>query len=209
MLVSPEQAAFNQTQVQKRSDAVANAICSAIPDSERLAALDYGCGPGHIGLRLAGDFRRMFLADSDPDAVASAADASRGLDNVSSLVLDLSIPTALPPDLRVDVVFSCLSWHHVRDLDHLLDTLPIIAPGGRLMVVDMDADGGAYHADLPGFDGVHGFDRDELRERLTSHGYTDVTIADVWASQKWVAGTLTDLSLFMLQARIPPVPPPT
>ena len=203
MLLSPAQTAFNQVQAQARSDAVAEAIRAAVPDATSLTALDYGCGAGPIGLRLAGHFRHVILTDVDPVAVAAATDAARGVANVDTRVLDLSVKPGASLGVHVDAVFSCLSWHHVRDLDTLLDMLPTVAPDGRLFVADMDQDGGAYHRDLPDFDGVDGFDRDELCERLRQHGYTDITITDLWRSQKWVAGALTDLSLFMMQARIP------
>ncbi|MCL2653728.1 MAG: class I SAM-dependent methyltransferase [Propionibacteriaceae bacterium] len=204
MQLSPEQAAFNQSQAQARSDAVAAAIRDATPEAGALTALDYGCGSGPIGLRLANHFQHVTLADVYPDVVAGAIEAARDASNVDVRLLDLSTKDGVPEDLCVDVVLSCLSWHHVRDLDVLLEALPLVAPGGRLFVADMDFDGGAYHADLPDFDGVQGFDRDDLRQRLERHGYGDVRVSDLWRSQKWITGKLTDLSLFMMQARIPP-----
>lgn len=201
MILTPQQAAFNKAQADARSETVADAIRRAVPDGGDLVVLDYGSGPGHIGLRLASHFKRVIMADPDAAALAVASEAARGMPNVSTYVLgagDVGLT-----DLRADVVVSSLAWHHVRDLDTLLDTLPVVAPGGLLLVADMDADGGAYHVEIPDFDGVNGFDRAELCGRLVKHGYTDVTIQDLFHGQKWLAGRLTDLSLFMLQARIP------
>jgi len=193
---------FNKANAAARSDAVAAAIREATPCGAEQDALDYGCGPGHIGLRLAGHFATIILADPDLDALAQAGAASANLQGVTTMALDL---TAGPPPagLRADVVFSCLSWHHVHNLDALLEALPAVAPGGQLLVADMDPDGGAYHAELPDFHGVHGFDRDELKGSLQSHGYQGVAIADLWQGEKWVAGKLAPMSLFLLQARIP------
>ena len=193
---------YNQANVAARSDAVAAAIRAATPESSQLVAMDYGCGPGHIGLRLADHFGELILVDPDPDALAQAAAASSRLPNVTTLKLDLSAD-APPTGLRVDVVFSCLSWHHVVRLDALLDALPHVAPGGRLFVADMDPDGGAYHSELPDFDGVDGFDRAELAGRLRGHGYQQVSVDDLWTGSKWIAGKLTPMSLFLLQARLP------
>ena len=203
MIPSPaEQDARNLAHQQARSDAVAAAIRAAIPDAAGLTALDYGCGPGRIGLRLADHFAGVILVDVDPEAVAQAEQAASGTPNASTLVLDLAA-TAPPPELRADVIVSSLAWHHVLDLDALLETLPVIAAGGRLLVADMDADGGAYHADRPDFDGVHGFDRADLVARVASHGYAKVTIADLWRGDKWVGGALVPVSLFLLSAHIP------
>ena len=197
-----QRAEFNQANAAARSDAVAAAIRLATPDASQLVAMDYGCGPGYIGLRLADHFAEVILVDPDPEALAQAAAASSQLPNVTTMMLDL---TAEPPPagLRADVVLSCLSWHHVTRLDSLLDALPRVAPGGLLYVADMDPDGGAYHAELPDFDGVDGFDRGELAGRLRDHGYQQVGVDDLWTGSKWVAGKLAPMSLFLLRARIP------
>jgi len=201
MILTPQQAAFNKSQADARSETVADAIRSAVPDGADLVALDYGSGPGHIGLRLADHFRHIILADPDAAALAVAAEAARDLPNVSLSLLGAGDDGLTA--LRADVVVSSLAWHHVRDLDTLLDALPVVAPAGQLLVADMDQDGGAYHVEIPDFDGVDGFDRTELCSRLVKHGYLDVTIRDLFEGQKWIAGQLVDLSLFMLQARIP------
>ena len=197
-----ERNAFNEENGRNRSQAVAAAIRLATPDGPALTALDYGCGPGHIGLRLADHFAHVTLVDVDSEAVAQAADAAANMANITPLTLDLSVD-APPTDLCVDVVFSCLAWHHVTNLGALLAALAIVSPGGRLFVAEMYPDGGAYHAELPDFDGVDGFDPDALAALLAKHGYTDVATKDLWTGQKWVAGSLTTMKLFMLEARLP------
>jgi len=187
-----------------RSEAVAAAVRRAVPDSAGLTLLDYGCGPGHIGLRLADDFGRIILADVDPVVLAQAADAAGGLSQVETRLMDLTVQA--PADLRADVVVSCMSWHHLPDLAPLLEALPLVAPGGRLLVADMDADGGAYHRDNPEFAWITGFDRAELAHTVVGHGYRDVVITDLWQGQKWINGQLTPISLFWLQALIPVAP---
>ena len=197
-----ELVAINQANAAARSDAVASAIRKVTPGASTLTAMDYGCGLGQVGLQLVDHFAHIILADPDLDALSQAATASSGMPGISIMPLDLSVGSP-PPDLRVDVILSCLSWHHVLNLDTLLETLPSVSPGGQLLVAEMDFDGGAYHAELPDFKGVDGFDRGELKGRLHRHGYLKVSVADLWQGQKWVAGKLTAMSLFLLQARIP------
>jgi len=100
-------------------------------------------------------------------------------------------------------VVSSLAWHHVSDLDALLDALCVVAPGGRLFVADLDADGGAYHAMVPGFHGHDGFDRDDLVAMVGRHGCTDVSIGDLWRGERWRADVLVPMSIFFLSARLP------
>jgi len=197
------QAAENVVHGAARSDAVAAAVRRAVPDGRELTLLDYGCGPGHIGLRLTDYFARVILADVDPAAIDLARTAAAGRANVEVRVMDLT--HQIPTGLRADVVVSCLAWHHIRDLDPLLAALPHVAPGSRLLVADMDADGGAYHADNPEFADITGFDRAALERTLARHHYHDITAGDLWQSQKWVAGRLTPLSLFLLQAVVPAI----
>jgi len=201
---SPEHLAANAAHGAARSDAVAAAVLRVVPDGAGLTLLDYGCGPGHIGLRLVGHFARIIMADVDPAMVEQAAAAAQGLADVDTRVVDLT--AQVPADLRADVVVSCLAWHHVAHLDVLLDAVAAVAPGGRLVVADMDADGGAYHADNPAFAWITGYHRAELVQTVTRHGYADVTVADLWQGAKWINQRLTPLSLFLLQAVIPARP---
>ncbi len=185
----------------ERTSAIVGAIAQAVPAAAASTLLDYGCGTGRAGLALADRFGRVVLADNDDAAVAAARVAAVGRTNVSVRRLDLT--RELPDDVRADVVASALSWHHVHDLDALLDAITLVAPGGRLLVADMDEDGGAYHADEPGFDGVDGFDRTELAALVERHGYADVSVADLWQGTKWRSGTPVPMSLFFLSAVIP------
>ncbi|MDR2974111.1 MAG: class I SAM-dependent methyltransferase [Propionibacteriaceae bacterium] len=191
----------NAVNAAARSDVIAAAVAQSVPESNTLSVLDYGCGPGHIGVRLAGHFAHVVLADVDAQAVDQACAASSDLANTSVRWLDLT--DVVPSDLHVDVVVSSLSWHHIPDLGSLLEALPQVADGGRLFVIDMDDDGGAYHADHPEYAGITGFDRDALAGLLRGHGYVNVTITDLWKGEKWVADKLVPMSLFLIQARIP------
>jgi len=184
-----------------RSDAIAAAVRRAVPSAGSLTLLDYGCGPGHIGLRLAGDFGRVIMADTDPVVAEQARAAGAGLGNVEVRVMDLT--RTVPPDVRADVVVSSLSWHHIADLDGLLEAYPLVAPGGRLLVADLDYDGGAYHAGQPEFAHIVGYHRAELVELVGRHGYGGVAVADLWRGTKWIAGRRTPVSLFLLTAAIP------
>ena len=79
-----------------------------------------------------------------------------------------------------DVAWSSMALHHVHDLDALLTSVAEhLADGGRLAIADLESDpGGAFHADRAGFDGHHGFDRDDLAEQITRAGFVDVGFVD-------------------------------
>jgi hypothetical protein len=73
-----------------------------------------------------------------------------------------------------------MAFHHVRDVDALLQSVAgLLVDGGRLAVADLDEDpDGAFHADKAGFDGHHGFDRQRLAEQLAGAGFADVGFVD-------------------------------
>jgi 2-polyprenyl-3-methyl-5-hydroxy-6-metoxy-1,4-benzoquinol methylase len=207
---TPEEQAFNDRSVAERSDVIAAAVRAEVPDAAGATVIDYGCGAGHVGLRLAGHFGRVIMIDSAAEAVAearaavAAARAEGRAENVSVMELDLVEGAA--PGLSADVVVSSLSWHHIQDLRSLLAALARLAPGGQLIVADMDADGGAFHVHVPGFDGHHGFDREALTALVVEAGCSQVRVRDLWQGDRWLDGELVPMSVFLLSARLPEAP---
>ncbi|GAB2456469.1 class I SAM-dependent methyltransferase [Xylanimonas ulmi] len=197
-----EHLAHNERAGARRSDAIAAGVRAHLgAAASAWTALDYGCGPGHVGLRLTDTFARVVLADVDPDALGAARAAAQGHPRVEVREVDLT--REVPADLHADVVVSSMSWHHIRDLDAVADAVARVAPGGRLFVADLDADGGAFHRDHPSFDGHDGFERGALADLLAGHGYADLAVEDAWRGERYTSVGLTPMSLFLLTARIP------
>lgn len=180
-----------------RSDAIAAAIRAAVPHLPH--GMDYGCGPGHIGLRLLDHFDRLSLVDTSADAVTALADSTAGLPSAQAFTLDLTVQEAPEP---VDCAFASMSLHHIPDTEAVLDGLAgAVRPGGWLLVADFDADNGELHCAEPEFDGHHGFDRQALAVRIASHGFTEPTVSDVWAGRRWSGDSLVDYSVFLITAQ--------
>ena len=195
-----ERDAFNSAQGAARSDAIAAAIRSRIA-RPGLTALDYGAGPGHVGLRLADDFARVTLADVDAQVLDVARVNAAGAENVDVVHLDLADGGV--PDARFDVVISSMAWHHLGSPRAVADAIAGIAPGGTLYLADMDQDDGAYHRDELGFSGLDGLDRDATAKLLTAHGHTVVSVDDVWQGERWTSAGVIPVSVFLLTAAVP------
>ncbi|MDR1153069.1 MAG: class I SAM-dependent methyltransferase [Bifidobacteriaceae bacterium] len=181
----------------ERSDAVAGAIRRETPPG--LTGMDYGCGSGNVGLRLADHFASMDLVDISAEAIAALAERVAGHRSSRAYILDL---TRDDPPGQVDCVIASMSFHHVRETNRLLDGLAhAIAPGGLLIVVDMDADNGEFHSAKHDFAGHDGFDRAALARQIAEHGFAVTRVCDVWSGQRWAADTLIDYSVFMIIAR--------
>lgn len=187
----------NEAWAEERSKAVAAAIRATVPRG--LSGMDYGCGPGHVGLRLADHFATLALIDADPHVVEELAEKVAGRPSLRTHELDL---TRQPSIEQVDCVFASMSFHHVRHTTALLDGIAnTIRPGGWLVIADFDTDQGQLHSAEPGFDGHHGFDRSTLAAEVAAHGFVDICVADVWAGQRWCGDLLVDYSMFLLTAR--------
>jgi SAM-dependent methyltransferase len=76
---------------------------------------------------------------------------------------------------RYGLIVSLLALHHVADVPSTLLALRrLLAAGGDLVLLDLDAEDGTFHDD-PGFDGPHGFDREALRALVVASGLRTVT----------------------------------
>ena len=148
---------------------MAEAIRREVPFRPGMRALEYGCGTGLLGFALAPFPGELTLADASDGMldVLRGKIAATGAHKMSAVKLDLIADA--PPAARYDLVCLLMVLHHIPDTDAILRRFhAILAPGGRLCVGDLDAEGGAFHG--PGFDGHNGFDRDALAARRAPPG---------------------------------------
>jgi len=102
------------------------------------AALDAGCGAGHLAFRLARRFRRVCAADPSTAMVRTTLQEARrqGLEHIEGIEAPAD---ALP---CADGCFECVatrfSAHHWYDLPgSLREMRRVLQPGGRLLVIDL------------------------------------------------------------------------
>lgn len=97
---------------------------------------DLGAGTGELAATLAPHVARVLAIDDSPAMLASARQRLAGLDNVEL------VPGALEqvpiPDGAVHLAFAVLVLHHLAEPGRAIaEAARILAPGGRLVVVDM------------------------------------------------------------------------
>ena len=96
-------------------------------------AIDLGCGPGRQAVLLAGRFEQVEAVDLSGPMIELAR-ARRARPNITYLQADLH---NVGQAGRYDCVLSLRTLHHVPDLHAALNHLKtLVAPGGRLVVVD-------------------------------------------------------------------------
>ncbi len=171
---------------EARQVAVAEAIRQALGSDGGLRALDIGGGTGRLSILLADAVDSVVVTDPSAGMVQVAQQriAEAGLGNrLRAVRADLATDSL---DGTYDVAWSSLALHHVPDLDALLQALAaLLVDGGRLFIADLEEDvDGAFHADKVDFAGHHGFNRDDLTDRLSAAGFRDVSFTDVTSITK-------------------------
>jgi len=112
------------------------AILSLLPKEWHIA--DLGCGTGETTAKIASSFERVFAIDREEAMIDAAKARLQAHSNVSIHQADLS---ALPlEDGAIDAAYCILVLHHIRSLKPVfLEIERVLKPGGRVVIVDMQA----------------------------------------------------------------------
>jgi ubiquinone/menaquinone biosynthesis C-methylase UbiE len=131
--------------VGRRNARQANEIAGVGADDH---VIDIGCGPGNAARRAARRGARVTGVDPSQAMLRVARAVSRG--NAGIVWAEGSAEAIPVPDGAATLVWSLATVHHWRDVTRgLAEVLRVLAPGGRLLVVERrsppDATGVAGH----------------------------------------------------------------
>lgn len=192
--VFDEMAARYDTEERDRvAGVIADKLRQSLGQCGDKTGLDYGCGTGLVGLRLAGCFKTLLMVDAAPGMVAQVRrkiEAGR-LANVEALCADFS--RTVPAGLCVDVVIMAQVLLHIPDTLGILRRLhSVLNPGGRLLAVDFDRDEGIVHEKVHG-----GFVQADLMALAKRAGFSGARAETFYRGQNLFMGR--DASLFLLE----------
>jgi predicted methyltransferase len=162
----------------QKPDEVVHAL--ALPAGARVA--DLGSGGGYFTFRLAdavGPTGRVFAVDVDKDLLEYVAEEAkeRGYANVEGIEAAFDDPR-LPAD-GVDLLFTCNTYHHLKDRTSYFERLkPRLRPGGRIAVVEHSPGGWLM--------GSHATGTDVIRGELEAAGYRLVAQHDFLPRQSFL-----------------------
>ena len=188
----------------RRTRDVADAMRRRLASRSWCRALDFGAGTGALSLLLADLFDEVVLVDTSLGMLEVARGKIRALDagqhaRLVTRQMDLTAGDVLLEPF--DVVYSLMALHHVADVSALLDTLRNLAnPGARLLIADLAAEDGSYHADDSNFGGHHGFDEHVLRSELAASGWLPLSHSTVHVVHRAVDGLDRAYPVFLAEA---------
>ena len=185
----------------ERARVVADAIRKAIPLSNNMKALEYGCGTGLLSFALQTDLGDITLADTSQGMldVLTEKIADANVTNMHPVRLDLE--TEPIPSERFDLTYSLMTLHHIHDIKKILNKFhDLLLPHGYLLIADLDQEDGSFHTD--GMTDIHkGFDRLELQKTVEDIGFGNVEFSTVYEIQKKIGNEEKAFPVFLMTAK--------
>ena len=185
----------------ERARVVADAIRKAVPLSDTMNALEYGCGTGLLSFALQEELGKITLADTSQGMldVLSEKIASASVINMHPIRLDLS--TDPLPAEKYHITYSLMVLHHVHDAKGVLSKFyDVLELKGYLIVADLDKEDGSFHTD--GTTDIHeGFERSELQKWVEAAGFGNVRFSTAYEIKKQVNGKEKKFPVFLMVAQ--------
>ena len=166
------------------SEAISAYIRKRIDRDQRLTALELGAGTGTLSIMLEKEFSRIDLLDGTLEMV----------DRMQTKLKEMGLYHLVPvhqsfeefnPIKTYDVVYSAMFLHNIIDTEFVLKRLYDLTNGsGKVFLCDLYSEDGRFHPHTA--EGVyhHGFDPDDLANRMKKIGFTINNIQTVYNFDK-------------------------
>ncbi len=159
-------------------------------------ALEIGAGTGLVGLQLLPKLSKVVFEDTSEamlNVLKQKLTGDEAVEIVHGEVFEYT-------KQDIDLVFSCMAFHHIPDIDSTLKHLyNITNAGARIVVGDIRTEDGSFHR----FEPIphKGFDTEELAAKFTQAGFK-VLSTDTYNTLKRerVPGVMSAYDQFMLIA---------
>ena len=174
----------------------ADALMREITLEKQWKALEIGAGTGLVGLQLLPKLSTVVFEDTSEAMLSVLKQKLTGDEAVEIVHGEVFEYTKQD----IDLVFSCMAFHHIPDIDSTLKHLyNITNAGARIVVGDLRTEDGSFHR----FEPIphKGFDTEELAAKFTQAGFKVLSTATYnTLKRERVAGVVSDYGQFMLIA---------
>lgn len=157
---------------QAIASAVFKTIVSRIALLKHMDILDFGCGTGLLGFKIAPLVRSVSGVDLSEKMIEQLETKNTAEIRIETFCRDIMDE---PLEKRFEGIVSSMAMHHVEDTAALFRTFyDHLKRGGFVAIADLEAEDGTFHSH--GNDGVHhfGFEREALRAIIENAGFESV-----------------------------------
>lgn len=141
-----------------------------------LEVADLGCGEGYLTIEAARWAKRVVAVDRSADVITRGKELAkrRGVKNITWKRGEIQhVPI---DDASVDLVLLSQALHHADDPGEVLaESLRILRPGGRVLVLDLREHEETWVTSTLG-DRWLGFDEKSMQALIAGAGFTDITV---------------------------------
>ena len=179
----------------ERAGIVAQAIEEKIPLSEKMEALDFGCGTGLLGFSLIKKLGSMTFWDTSEGMINEVkSKAAPYGDRVIARTCDIFSQTG---DVRFDLIVTLMTLHHIPDADGaVLRLTEHLKSGGFLCLSDLDEEDGSFHGHDPEIP-YNGFDVKRFENLLASRGLEKISTTHPFINEREVEGEMRGYPIFL------------
>lgn len=174
----------------------ADALMREITLEKQWKALEIGAGTGLVGLQLLPKLSTVVFEDTSEAMLSVLKQKLTGDEAVEIVHGEVFEYTKQD----IDLVFSCMAFHHIPDIDSTLKHLyNITNAGAKIVVGDLRTEDGSFHR----FEAIphKGFDTDELTAKFMQAGFKVLSTATYnTLKRERIAGVVGDYDQFMLIA---------
>ena len=175
MSFDEQAAAWDTKERAMRAKRIAEQIDFVIGDRKYRHALDFGAGTGLISFSLTNAPEKITLLDSSSEMLRVASEKQIATNaHLEILCADIVEKDCLTD--KYDLIYSSMVFHLVRDIEAAMETLSShLENAGKMIIVDLVSDDGAFHRDDTDFDGHNGFEAKTFVDIMMKLGYTDIS----------------------------------
>lgn len=200
---NPVRAAIGQAFYAQVVEAVDKHLGGDLTDK---SVLEFGCGTGVLGLRLAQDHAaRLLFVDTSPAMLGVLRGKLAEADLPDAQVFEGNLSAQPIPEASVDLAVSLMALHHVEDVTGALARLrALLKPGALLLLGDLLPEDGGFHSGNNHDESAahNGFDPEELQTLCNGLGLAVQRLLPFHLVRKPdAAGVVREYPLFFLAAR--------
>lgn len=174
----------------------AQALTKNVILNKKWKALEVGAGTGLVGLQLLPKLNSVVFEDTSAAMLEVLKSKLTGTEKIE--IVEGEVFAYNKQD--IDLVFSCMAFHHIPDIEKSLQHIYYITkPGATVVVGDIRTEDGSFHR----FEPIphKGFDTDSLKVQFETAGF-EVIYTDTYdvIKRERTPGIYTDYEQFLLIA---------